>query len=107
MKRVGKTYNTGARTKRSSRAVVGFRKLFGGGGTRKIAHQSAVDDMLEILEKFADSKPVPLVLDEVQALEVIVDSGNKCLLAKNLEHIHNGEFSNPVVLACGGLDISS
>jgi len=61
----------------------------------------------KLLEQLAEHNPLLLILDEAQALEDKLDSPERDLLSDNPGRIHNGKFVNPVVLACGGLGISS
>jgi len=62
---------------------------------------------VQILERLANRKPLLLVLDEVQTLEDDLELHERKSLMQILEIIHNGGLAKPVVLACGGLGISS
>jgi len=81
--------------------------IAGAGGARKTTHQLVAAHIPKLLEKLADDEPLLLVLDEVQTLGRRLDSDKTNLLEDTLERIHNGKLAKPVVLACGGLGISS
>jgi len=101
------TYKMGETTEWSGHAEVKIPEIAGGGVERKTTHQVADVRVPKLLEKLADDAPLLLVLDEVQTLEDDLDSRERKLLVTSLKRIHNGKLAKPVVLACGGLGISS
>jgi len=107
MSDAGEIYKTGETTERSGRSELGIRGGIGRGGERKISHQLADDRIPKLLEQLADRRPLLLILDEIQALEDKLGSPEQALLTENLGRIHNGRLAKSVVLACGGLGISS
>jgi len=98
IRRAGKIYTSGKITAQSKHSE---------GGILKITHQHAAAGILKTLEQLADSKPLLLLLDEVQTMEDYLDPREKKLLMLTLKHVHNGKLAKPVVLACGGLGNSS
>jgi len=84
-------------------------KAFGAelaGYARTTTHQEPDAGMRKCLEELARNGSLLLVLDEVQSLDKYLNPSQKTAMEQTLDRIHNGAFSRPIVLLCGGLGTS-